>query len=105
VNEPHKPVFFDSGPNPYFYVAGTESEYGNTRRLSDFSLTEWTEAVHKEKEWPHNDVHDIIPLGNLGTLPTCSKAAKEKALQEMWEDLTGRFPEIVEEIRDLYYNR
>lgn len=104
VNEPHQPVFFDSGPNPYFYVAGPGSGYGKTRRLSDFSLTEWTEAIHKEKEWPYDDEHDIIPLGNLGALPTCSKPAKEKALQEMWEDLTGHFPEIVEEIRDLYYN-
>ncbi|MCI0471267.1 MAG: hypothetical protein L0Y73_06405 [Candidatus Aminicenantes bacterium] len=105
VNAPHKPVFFDSGPNLYFCATWPESEYGKTRRLSDFSPTEWPEAVHKEKEWPSDDVHDIIPLGNLGTLPTCKKSAKEKALKEMWEDLTGRFPEVVEEIRDLYYNR
>lgn len=105
VSDPRQPTLFDSGPNEYFYVAGPGSEYGRTRRLSDFCLTDWTEAVHREKDWPDDKAHDIIPLGLLGDIPTPSEFDKEKALEEMWANLTGSFPGIVEEIRDLYYNK
>jgi hypothetical protein len=101
ISDPRKPVFFDSGPNEYFNVTKPGLKYGRTRRLSDFTPTEYKEAVHKEKDWPYDDEHFILPLGKLEALPNDSETHRKKALKDIWEELTTRFPETIQEIRDL----
>jgi len=101
VDGPYKPVFFDSGPSHYFYVADPGCEFGKTRRLSDFGLTEFTEAVHREKDWPYEERDKFKPVGKLSRSPGFNESMAQRALEEMWLELTERFPGVVEEIQSL----
>jgi len=96
-----KPTFFDSGPNVYFNVTQPRLEYRRTRRLSDFMLTESREAVHREKVWPSQDEHFILPLGKLEPPLEAAENHRKNALKDIWEELTAQFPETIQEIRDL----
>lgn len=101
MNDPKKPVFFDSGPNEYFYVTQPGLKYGRTRRLPDFTRTEFREVVHPEKDWPYGDENVILPLGMLEPAPAATENDRKNALKDLWEELTNRFPETIQEIRDL----
>lgn len=96
-----KPVFFDTGPNVYFNVTQPRLKYGRTRRLSNFTVTEFRELVHQEKVWPYHDEHFILPLGKLEAPPEATETDRKNALKDIWEELVNRFPETIQEIRDL----
>jgi hypothetical protein len=101
VNAPKKPVIFDSGPNEYFSVTQPKLKYGRTRRLSDFTVTEFKELVHQEKDWPYHDKHFIIPLGKLEVPPEATETDRKEALEAIWKELIIGFPETIQEIREL----
>jgi hypothetical protein len=101
INAPKKPVFFDSGPNEHFGVTQPKLKYGRTRRLSDFTMTDFKEVVHPEKVWPYHDKHFIIPLGKLEAPPEASENDRKVALEAIWKELITGFPETIKEIRDL----
>jgi hypothetical protein len=101
VNAPQKPILFDSGPNEHFSVTHPKLKYGRTRRLSDFTVTEFKELVHQEKVWPYHDKHFIIPLGKLEAPPEATETDRKEALEAIWKELITGFPEIIQEIRDL----
>jgi hypothetical protein len=101
INAPKKPVLFDSGPNEHFCVTQPKLKYGRTRRLSDFTVTEFKELVHHEKVWPLHDEHLIIPLGKLEAPPEASETDRKQALEAIWKKLITGFPETIQEIRDL----